>query len=310
MKIDHKEFLPGTSGVVSIDIADLPSGTKIHLPIHVFRSETEGPTVLISGGLHGDEVNGVEIVRKTLVNQYFENLEIGSVIVIPLINIYGFINFSRAVPDGKDVNRSFPGTSKGSLASQVAHVLSTEIIPLIDLGVDFHTGGASRYNYPQIRFSPASEKAKEYAMAFNAPVSIESSIIEKSFRETAHKMGKDIIVFEGGESLRYDPLSIKEGLRGIKKLLTHLEMIHPSEIEKQNSKYFTSKSWQRAEISGLFIWSKSSGDEVKEGEVIASIHDPHNTYNYEVKAKQDGFIIGHNNAPVVNQGDALFHFAT
>ena len=310
MKIDGKHFGLGENGRVDIDIADLPSGTKIHLPIHVFRSKNEGPTLLITGGLHGDEINGVEIVRQTLVNKFFENLKCGAVVVLPLINIYGFINFSRAVPDGKDVNRSFPGSSKGSLASQVAHVLSSEIIPQIDFGVDFHTGGASRYNFPQIRFTANDEKSKELALAFDAPVSIGNTVIPKSFREAIIKQGKSTIVFEGGEALRYDINSTKEGLAGLKRLLVSLNMIEGEKATPKNTdKIFYNTSWQRAETGGLYIWEKSSGTFVEKGEKLGSIHDPHNTYEVEILAEKSGFIFGHNNAPVINQGDALFHFA-
>lgn len=316
IKIISKEFAKGSNGLVKIDIADLPSGTKIDLPVHVFRSAKEGPVLLVCAGLHGDEVNGVEIIRQTLVQKYYSNLKRGSVIAMPLINIYGFINFSRAVPDGKDVNRSFPGSQKGSLAAQVANVLSKTIFPQIDFAIDCHTGGSARYNYPQIRYSLNDEKSKELALAFNPPVMLGNQVIDKSFRKEALKQGKSTIVFEGGESLRYDGFSIQVALRGIRKVLQHLQMIEP-EIEKDLNDpndpivthSFTKTTWQRAETSGLFIWEKSSGFFVKEGELLGSIHDPHNAYQIDVKAVKDGFILGHNNATVVNQGDALFHLA-
>lgn len=308
--IDKHSFSPGENKKISIDIADLPSGTKIFLPIHVFRSAAPGPTLLVSAGLHGDEVNGVEIVRQCLVQGLFENLNVGTVIVIPLINIYGFINFSREVPDGKDVNRSFPGKAQGSLASQVAHVLSTEILPNIDYGVDFHTGGSTRYNYPQIRFSQDDPKARELAKAFAGPITIANSVIDKSFRKEAMNQGKSIIVFEGAESKRYDPLSTAEALKGIKRLLSHLNMHKAADIDiKEVGTIYTHTHWQRAEKAGLFIWERSSGEEVNEGDRLGSIHDPHNTYEYPVLADSTGIIIGHNNSPIVNAGDALFHYA-
>lgn len=309
IKIDGQSFGLGEQGMVNIDIADLPSGTKIHLPVHVFRSEKPGPTLLISAGLHGDEVNGVEIVRRTLVEDLYSQMEMGSAIVIPVINIYGFINFSREVPDGKDVNRSFPGYAKGSLASQVAYVLSTEIIPQIDIGVDFHTGGSTRYNYPQIRFTKDNELSKELATAFAAPVTISTHVIPKSFREQAIKQGKATIVFEGAEASRYDELSVLEAMKGIKRLMAHFNMLPDTFKTKPNKlHHFSKMHWQRAEKSGLFIWEKSSGEYVQKGDRLASIHDPHNTYELAVLADQDGFIIGHNNAPIVNAGDAIFHY--
>lgn len=310
IQIDGQNFPPGQNGKVSIDIADLPSGTKIFLPIHVFRGQNPGPTLLISGGLHGDEINSVEIVRRCLVRGLFENLNAGTVIAIPIINIYGFINFSREVPDGKDVNRSFPGSARGSLASQVAHVLSTEILPTIDFGIDFHTGGATRYNFPQIRFSKTDPKAEELARAFAAPITIGNDVIDKSFRKEALNQGKSIIVFEGAESKRYDELSTEEGYKGIQRILHYLDMYSAEDmIEGSVQTVYTETHWQRAEKAGLYIFAKSSGEEVKEGDYMGTIHDPHNTYEHLVKADRTGIVIGHNNSPIVNAGDALFHYA-
>ncbi len=310
LNINKTTFKPGSSGSVKIDIADLPSGTKIDLPVHVFSSAKEGPVLLVCAGLHGDEVNGIEIVRRSLVKQFYDNLLCGSVVVMPLINIYGFINFSREVPDGKDVNRSFPGSKKGSLAAQVAYVLSKTIFPQIDYAIDFHTGGRSRYNYPQIRYTIDDERSKALAVAFGAPVMLGNHVIEKSFRQEAIKQGKSTIVFEGGESLRYDGFSIEVALQGIKNVMHHLNMIDLEQasdlIPSQN---FVKSTWQRAESSGLFIWEKSSGLFVRQDELLGSIHDPHNNYQIDVKAARDGYILGHNNATVVNQGDALFHLA-
>jgi len=308
--IDGHSFKAGDQGKISIDIADLPSGTKIFLPIHIFRSKNPGPTLLLSGGLHGDEVNGVEIVRRCLVEGLFNNLNAGTVIAIPIINIYGFINFSREVPDGKDVNRSFPGTPRGSLASQVAHILSDQVIPNIDYGIDFHTGGASRYNYPQIRFTESDSKAEELAKAFAAPITIANNVIDKSFRKEALNQGKSIIVFEGAESKRYDEFSTDEGYKGTQRLLHHLGMFSAPDIQESRvENIYTNMHWQRAEKAGLYTWTVRSGQEVKKGDQLGSIHDPHNTYNHPVIADTTGTIIGHNNAPVVNAGDALFHYA-
>jgi predicted deacylase len=190
----------GTYKVVHLPIARLTSGVEIPLPVHVFHGAKEGPTLLLSGGLHGDEVNGVEIVRRALSGKMLSGLECGTVLAIPIINVYGFLFFSRDVPDGKDVNRSFPGTPDGSLASLVAHTLSTKILPLVDFGIDFHTGGASRTNYPQIRYAKDDDAALEIARAFAAPLSMPSSLIHGSLREAAHKLGvphRDVTLVRG-----------------------------------------------------------------------------------------------------------------
>ena len=177
--IDGSAFAPGESGVVKIMVGRLPSDTDISIEAHVFRSQKPGPVVLILAGVHGDEINGIEIVRNFMFNQDFSSISTGSLIVIPLLNVYGFINFDRYVPDGKDVNRSFPGTLNGSLASRIARTLTKYILPNIDYIIDFHTGGDSRYNYPQIRFTKTDEEAAQLAKVFNAPCIIQSGLIHK-----------------------------------------------------------------------------------------------------------------------------------
>ncbi len=307
MEIDGHKIVPGQNAIVHFDIAKLPSGTEIHLPLHVFRSAVPGPTLAVTGGVHGDEVNGVEIVRRAITSGLFKSLLKGNVLAIPLVNIYGFINFSRDLADGKDVNRSFPGNENGSLASRVAHTLSTQIIPLMDYGVDYHTGGASRYNYPQVRFSIGDEEAEKLAKVFASPYLIKNKAINKSFRKTAKEAGKPILVYEGGESLRYDQHSIDEGLDGLKRLMAHLGMIDEVNIPKHDYTLFTDTTWIRSPRSGLFLWYRKSGEEVKEGEVLGHINDPQGLEQVPVLASRDGYIVGHNNAPVVSLGDALFH---
>jgi hypothetical protein len=264
---------------------------------------------LVLGGVHGDEINGVEIIRRSVNEGMFSALTMGSVIAIPLLNIYGFINFSRDVPDGKDVNRSFPGSTSGSLASRVARTITKKILPLVDFGVDFHTGGKSLYNYPQVRFSRNHPESRALALDFAAPFALEMQPISKSLRKTALDLGKPIIVFEGGESLRYDAFAIREGMAGLKRLLQRKDMISAKPIEKQ-TEFFQKTKWVRAEKAGMFLWLKSSGSKVEKGEIIGQINGPYGmSKTIWVKAAETGTIIGHNNAPVVSQGDALFHIA-
>lgn len=304
--INGVEALPGKETLVEIEVARLPSGTLIHMPIHVFRSNEPGPTVLLSGGLHGDEINGIETVRRLVASKIFKDLKCGTVIALPIINVYGFIHFSREVPDGKDVNRSFPGNADGSLASIVANHLTEKILPAIDFGIDFHTGGASRTNFPQVRYSEEDKLGKEVAHIFKAPFTLTSGIIPGSLRATAQDLGKSIIVFEGGESLRFNEKAIKQAVRGTKRVLQHFKMIDKAP-EAKKVIHFSSSSWLRADASGLFVPIKESGQKVSEGEVIGRINNPYNSYSIKVKAPSEGYIIGHNNIPMVHKGDALFH---
>lgn len=306
--IEKAEIMPGESKIISINVGRLPSDTRINIVAHIIRGKEEGPTVLLLGGIHGDEVNGVEIVRRTIAENRLGTIVKGTIIAIPLLNVYGFINFSREVPDGKDVNRSFPGSTSGSLASRVARTLTKKILPFVDYAIDFHTGGASRYNYPQVRYTKGYAESKKLADVFKSPFLIENTVIAHSFRKACRDLEIPSIVFEGGESIRLDGYSIDVGIKGILRVLKHFKMIK-EKIQEPDYKVITIKktSWLRAPFSGMFIWSQSSGTFVKVGEPIGMIYDPFGTKSVTVTSKYEGYIIGHNNASVVNQGDALFH---
>lgn len=308
--INQTTIAPGENKLIKLNIAKLPSGTVISIRVHVFRSKEPGPVALFMGGLHGDEINGVEIVRRSVRNKMFNNLKKGSVIAIPLLNVYGFINFSRDAVDGKDVNRSFPGSLKGSLASRVAYTLHHEILPMVDFGVDFHTGGSSRYNFPQIRYTAGDEKAERLANQFAAPFLMEKKSPEKTLRQTALDMKIPILVFEGGESLRYDGFSLQHGLEGMQRLLYAQGMMEIEVPVNRIPKHFKNFTWIRAEKSGLFMWTQASGSKVSKGELLGLINSPHGIKETRVLASRDGYIVGHNNAPVVNMGDALFHLGS
>jgi hypothetical protein len=306
--INKESILPGESKLIRMNVARLPSDTRIDIIAHVFRSNTPGPCVLVLGGIHGDEINGIEVVRKSLEENIYANLDRGSVIAIPLLNIFGFINFSRSVPDGKDVNRSFPGSSRGSLASRVANMMTKKILPYVDLAMDFHTGGASRFNYPQVRYSAADSLAEELAIVSRPRFIIQKPLIPKSFRKTARLNDISTIIFEGGESVRLDGNSISVGFQGMKRVFAHLEMIQQPELNNNvNSIIVKKTTWLRAPYSGIFIWSKCSGDYVKKGESLGALKDAYGNKSITVSSSRDGYIIGHSNASVVNQGDALFH---
>lgn len=305
--IDHIEVQPGEQKTIALSVGSLPSGTAINILVHVFRSMFVGPTVLVLAGVHGDEINGVEIVRRSLVQNSYDDLIKGTVIVIPLLNVFGFINFSRDVPDGKDVNRSFPGTKNGSLASRVAYTLTKKILPHIDIGIDYHTGGGSRFNYPQVRYGKTNKTAKELARVFSAPFMIEKPYIIKSLRKIAKDMKKPIIVYEGGESVRLDGFSISKGFDGLLRVLKYLEMIEHAPEQENKVINLKKTSWIRAPYSGLFTWSRKSGVFVHKGEPLGIVNDILGSTSMTVLSSRDGYIIGHNNASVVSQGDALFH---
>lgn len=304
--IASQHIEPGEFKEININIARLPSRTMIDTPIYVYRGLEDGPVLALTAGMHGDEINGMEIVRRILDNGY-NRVKRGTVLCMPIINMYGFLNYSREVPDGKDVNRSFPGSKGGSLASRVAWHLTHEIIPAIDYGIDFHTGGAMRTNYPQIRCVMQNEKNIELAAAFHAPFTIDSPFRPHSLRQTAAKHEKNIIVYEGGESIRYDQFAIEEGVNGTLRVMKHLNMIDEAPKTTIENKIIWSSSWVRAKYAGLFQPSIQSGDLLSKNQVIGNITDPFGSFKEILKSPSDGYVVGLNNNPVVNAGDALLH---
>lgn len=307
IEIEGQKIARGEDQLLHLNIARLPTNTNIDLPVRVIRSEKKGPVLMLTGGLHGDEINGIEIVRRMLV----KNLavpECGSVIAIPLMNVYGFIQNVRGVPDGKDINRSFPGIKGGSLAKLLAYTIMNEIIPQIDYGIDFHTGGASRANFSQIRCVFNIEKNMELARAFAPPVLLHSSLIEKSFRKAAHKKGKHILVYETGESLRIDEDGIQQGINGTLRLMKHLKMISEAP-EAGKTDIYNKSTWLRAKYAGLYLPRVKLGDYIKERQFLGVITDPFGNASFRVQSKYNGQVIGLNNNPVVHKGDAILHVA-
>lgn len=307
--IGGETVAPGEEKLLKIPIDRLPTGTLIDIPVYVYNAKKLGPTVLVQAGLHGDEINGIEIVRRMLSEERFK-VERGSVIAVPILNIFGFIHFSRDVPDGKDVNRSFPGTKTGSMASRIAYHYVSEVMHQMDYGIDLHTGGGQRHNFPQIRYSGEDDKSKELAAIFNAPITFASKLIKGSFRNAAYKMNKPTIVFEAGESMRFDDYSIKEGIQGISNVLKHFGMTSTEKqdrTERKNTIQLNNRKWLRAPTAGMFIPKITNGSEIKKGQIMGIITDTFAKRTKYIKSPFDGYIFCVNHQAVVNQGDALFH---
>ncbi|HTA63132.1 MAG TPA: succinylglutamate desuccinylase/aspartoacylase family protein [Bacteroidia bacterium] len=309
IKIHQETIALGENKIVSLNTYELPTKTKIEIPIYVFRSQLPGPTVLLSAGMHGDEINGIEVIRKIIIRKEIQNLLCGTLIAIPVMNTVSFLYQSRDLPDGRDLNRCFPGTKNGSLGSRIAYDLMKEIIPLIDVGIDFHTGGAKISNYPQLRCTFEDETSLRIAQLFSPPLIINSVYREHTLRKEAAKKNKPILVFEGGESLRFDYQAINEGLNGCLRLLHHHKMIK-DEIPPNPYVQLKKSAWVRAKLSGLFHISKPNGAYVNKDEILGAICNPFGQVEARITSPFDGYIVGVNNQPVVNQGDALIHIGT
>lgn len=295
---------PGEFIEININIARLPSHTIIETPIYVSRGLEDGPVLALTAGMHGDEINGMEIVRRIL-DSGLHKPKRGVTVCMPVVNLYGFLNYSREVPDGKDINRSFPGNKGGSLASRVAYSLMREVVPYIDYGIDFHTGGAMRSNYPQVRSVLKDPTNMQLAQAFCAPFTIDAPFRPNSLRKEAARKGKHIIVFEGGESLRFDQQAIEHGIGGTLRLMKHLNMVDSAPEPKEENKVIWSTSWIRAKHAGLFQPTIQCGQLVHKNDWLGTITDPFGEFKENIHAVNTGYVIGLNNIPVINVGDAL-----
>jgi predicted deacylase len=306
-----ESIIPGESKTINVEIARLHTTTKLNIPVIVRRSKIDGPVVLFSAGIHGDEINGVEIVRQ-LISKKINRPKKGTIICIPIINVYGFVNKSREFPDGRDLNRVFPGSKTGSLASRFAFHILTEIMPVVNYAVDFHAGGASRFNAPQIRLAQHNEELKILADVFNAPFTLYSKNILGSFRNASEKLNVKMLLFEGGKSLDINNHIADEGVNGVKRLLSHLDMLDPKHnvIQQKTPTIYIEKSgWVRAKCSGLLHDYNTIGTFLKKGSVLATITDPYGKFERKVKAPNDGYVINANLSPIVYEGDAIYHMS-
>jgi predicted deacylase len=306
-----EQIKPGVSKTINFNLAKLYTTSPVEVPIIVERSEKPGPIVLITSGIHGDEINGVEIVRQ-LISKKLNKPERGTIICIPVVNIFGFLDMKRAFPDGRDLNRVFPGNPRGSLASRFAYQFVKKILPIADFCMDFHTGGASRFNVAQVRIDPSDIVSTEYALIFSAPFTINSKVIPKSYRATSSRLGIPFLLFEGGKSKVSDKEIAREGVHGAIRVLAHLDMLDPAvaiPVPTEPTKRIEHTQWLRANYSGLLHVKVPCGKHVEKGEYIATITDPYGQFRYLVKASHAGYLINVNEASLVYQGDAIFNIS-
>lgn len=302
---------PGTRATIDLPVGRLYTHTPMTIPVHVVCGKRPGPCLFISAAIHGDEINGVEIIRRLLKLPALKRLH-GTIIAVPIVNVHGLINHSRYLPDRRDLNRSFPGSEKGSLAARLANLFMHEIVSQSTHGIDIHTGAIHRTNLPQIRANLDDPETEKLARAFNVPVMISSDLRDGSLREAAAEHGIPMLLYEAGEALRFDEVSIRAGVRGIVNVMRVLEMVVPSRSKKKKliePVVARSSSWERAADSGIMRAMVPLGGRVKKGTLLAIVADPFGERETQITASFSGIIIGRTNLPLVNEGDALFHIA-
>lgn len=310
LRIAGTEIKPGERITLDFPVPSLYTHTQLEMPVQVVRGKKPGPTLFVSGAIHGDEINGVEIIRRVLNQKGLQRLR-GTLIAIPVVNIFGFINQSRYLPDRRDLNRSFPGSESGSLAARIAHLFLNDIVSHCTHGIDLHTAAIHRENFPHIRAVLDDEETERMAAAFSSPVILSSEIIDGSLRKAVEQKGINIIVYEAGEALRFNEFAIRAGVRGVMSVMREIGMLPPLKTNRKKpvTEVATSSTWVRAPQSGIVRLIKPLGSWVKENEVLGVVADPFGDAEQQALAPFDGVVIGKTNLPLVNEGEALFHIA-
>ncbi|MEC4986014.1 MAG: succinylglutamate desuccinylase/aspartoacylase family protein [Oscillatoria sp. PMC 1068.18] len=306
---DAFAYIPATRRRLEIPVARLPTQTMLSLPVTVIHGIEPGPKLWLSAAIHGDELNGVEIIHQVLSQVNSQRLR-GTLIAVPVVNVFGFIEQSRYLPDRRDLNRSFPGSETGSLASRLAYLFMKEIVSRCTHGIDLHTASNHRINLPQIRANLDDSETYRCAKAFGAPIVVHATTRDGSLRQAATKRGIPILLYEAGEALRFDTKAISVGVEGIFRVMNVLEMYSvPDLLPPINSQEVSQSKWIRASRSGILRLQIKLGDFVDKRQILCSINDAFGETSVKIRAGVKGIVIGYTQNPLVNQGDGIVHLA-
>lgn len=321
--IGELEVKAGRSAIGDLPISRLVTGSRISLPVNVFHGRQDGPVVWLSAAVHGDEIGGVEIIRRALSGVDPRTLS-GTIVAVPIVNVHGFLNGDRYLPDRRDLNRSFPGSATGSLAGRIANLFMTEIVARSDVGIDLHTGSDHRINLPHIRADLDDPTTRELAIAFGSPLMMHAKLRDGSMRAAATAAGATVLLYEGGEAWRYDRDAIEAGTSGVTRVLTRLGMVSSPSTDDGDDPDGSNalgadtgslpaesrgSSWTRARRSGMALIEVELGQLVERGDTVAVIRDSVGRRLSTSRAPRTGMVIGHIQQPLVNQGDAIVHVA-
>ncbi|WOI56870.1 succinylglutamate desuccinylase/aspartoacylase family protein [Palleronia sp. LCG004] len=308
--IGGQSIAPGEARTIDLPVSRLSDHTPVTMSVHVVHGRREGPTLFVSAAVHGDEVIGVEIARRLLRQPQLDSLR-GTLLVVPIVNTFGFLNNSRYMPDRRDLNRSFPGSEGGSLAARLANLFMTEIVARSDFGIDLHSAAIHRTNMPQIRVSASSQQTLDRARAFGAPIVVRAKLREGSLRAAARDTGCDILLYEAGEALRFDEFSARVGASGILRVMHEMGMIGAKGLGRRRITPMNcaSSHWLRAPAGGLMRSFREVGEGVEAGTLLAAVSDPFGENEIEIAADTTAVILGRATMPIVNEGDAIYHLA-
>lgn len=299
----------GSAREVSLPISRLVTGAEVSLPVHVLHGRQDGPTLWMNAAIHGDEVVGIEVVRRVLARLDPKTIR-GTVLAVPIVNVLGVMSGDRYLPDRRDLNRSFPGSARGSLAARIAHLMMREVIAKSDVGIDLHTGSDRRSNLPQVRCDLEDARTRELAEAFGAPVLYHAKLRDGSLRYAARERGARVLLYEAGEAGRFDEWAIVPGVDGVLRVLATLGMIDDPQVASQlphGGDVCWRSGWVRARRTGMVHMDVALGQHVKDGDRLGELFNSFGKRLAIVKADRAGVVIGRSEAPLVNRGDALVH---
>lgn len=299
---------PGERSTFELEAAKLYTHSPLSIQIEVINGKYAGPVMMVNAAIHGDELNGVEMVRQLSKTIDPAKLK-GTVIAVPIVNVFGFIHKSRYLPDRRDLNRCFPGSEKGSLASRMAYSFFSKVATRCDIILDLHTGAIHRTNLPQIRANLDNEETLRLAKAFNTPVVVDAALRDGSLRSEAERLGIPTLTYEAGEALRFEPISISAGLLGIKRVMQAAGMLRESRKKYPEPVIAKSTNWTRANSDGMLRTVVTLGEKVAKNQVLAYISSPLGDTETCIIAPKEGIVIGQQTLPLVNEGDAVFHLA-
>lgn len=299
----------GSAKEVELPITRLVTGADVSLPVRIVHGREDGPVVWVNAAIHGDEVVGIEVIRRVLGTLSPKTLR-GTLVAVPIVNVLGFMTGDRYLPDRRDLNRSFPGSARGSLASRIAHLFMTEVVAKCEVGIDLHTGSDRRANLPQVRADLDDPRTRQLSEAFGAPVILHARIRDGSLRHAAREKGATVLVYEGGEAWRFDDYAIDAGVAGVRRVLASLGMVDPLEEDPPAASVECRQSgWVRARGTGILQLDVDLGQQVEEGQRLGGLSDSVGRRVRLVHADRSGIVIGLTNAPLVNSGDAIVHIA-
>ena len=302
---------PGTRQTIEVQVAKLYTHTPLHIPVEIVHGRRDGPVLMVCGAIHGDEINGVEIVRRVLTNTALRNVR-GTLVAVPIVNIFGFVQRTRYLPDRRDLNRCFPGSESGSLGGRIAYLLRTQIMEHVTHIIDLHTGAIHRFNLPQIRAELKTPETARMAEAFAAPVILNAGLRDGSLRAYADSQNIPVITYEGGEALRFDEVVIASGVKGVMRVMRELKMTPAKKSVKpprKRSEVAASSQWVRADIDGIMRPVAKLGQKIRKGQKLAMVADPFGASETAIISPCSGIVICVNNLPLVNEGEAIYHIA-